>query len=384
MSLQNPFVLKRALPIAVMVFSSAVGMAATTQWVYMGGFSTDAGKGIYLSQFNPATGALSTPRVVAEIQNPNFLIVNPTTKVLYSIGQRKDWLHPVVDAFSIDPVTGSLKLITEVAAPASGDCHIQLSHDGKTLFAANYNDGSIATYPVLANGGTKPYSSYIKQSLPKKPNSNAHCIIPDPAGKFVLVANLGLDAIFSYSYNAAKGPLTAASPASFALPTGTGPRHLTFSADSKFVYLISELAGTVTVLSYNPTKGSLTNLQTISTLPAGFKGRKWCAEIALSATGKFLYASNRADDESIAVFSVGSDGKLTFLQRFHTPNIHQPRHFAVDPTGKWMLIGNADGNSVIVAKVDTTKGTLTATSTSIVVPQPTCVQFYPPQGQKIP
>jgi 6-phosphogluconolactonase len=376
MSFLLRLVWKRTLTLTPLTVLAAIGSSATTQWVYMGGFSTDTGKGIYLSQFNPATGALSTPKMVSEIQNPNFLIVNPTTKVLYSIGQRKDWLHPVVDAFSVDPVTGSLKLLTEVAAPASGDCHIQLSRDGKTLLAANYNDGSIATYPVLANGGIKPYSSYIKQSLPKKPNSNAHCIVPDPAGKFVLVANLGLDAIFSYGYNATKSPLTATIPASYALPTGTGPRHLTFSADSKFVYLISELAGTVTVLSYNAPKGSLSTLQTISTLPVGFKGRKWCAEIALSANGKFLYASNRADDETIAVFSVGSDGKLTFLQRFHTASIHQPRHFAIDPTGKWMLIGNADGNTVIVAKVDPAKGTLTATSTS--------VQFYPPQGQKIP
>jgi len=363
--------LKRSALAALAVLLAA---SASAEWVYFGTFPNKPGQGIYVSDFDPKTGALSPPRLAAELGSPNFLTINPASAILYALGNH-GWGKPVLDSFSIDRATGTLKLLNEVPSSGPGDTYLSLSRDRKTLFSADYGDGTVAAYRLLPSGEIGARTGFAQQSgtgvVAQQSSPHAHCIDPDPSGRFVLSADLGADKLYVYRFDSATGALSPSVAPWVPLPAGSGPRHLVFGRDGRTVYVISELAATVTAYSYH--EGTLTLLQTISTVPPDFTGRRWAAEVAVTPSGRFLYASNRADDESIAVFAITKDGRLTFVQRFHTADIHQPRHFEFDSSGRWLLCASADGDNVIVVAVDPATGRLTPTDQFITVPRPVCI-----------
>ena len=192
----------------------------------------------------------------------------------------------------------------------------------------------------------------------------------------MLTADLGLDELLVYRFDSKSGSLTPNDPAFVKVSPGSGPRHFAIAPSGKFVYLVNEMASTVTVLGYTESSGKLQEMQTISTLPADFKGENTTAEIAVDAKGKFLYASNRGND-SLAVFAIDPrSGKLSFVERVATGG-KAPRHFALDPTGKWLFAANQDSNSITIFKVDRSNGHLTPTSHVLRVATPVCVVFVP-------
>jgi 6-phosphogluconolactonase len=205
---------------------------------------------------------------------------------------------------------------------------------------------------------------------------HAHYITADPANRFALVCDLGLDKVLVYHLDAAKGVLTANDPPSLSVKPGSGPRHLAFHPAGKFAYLLNEMGWTLNTLKYDSEHGTLTELESLQTLPEGFSRPNSSAEVQVHPSGRFVYASNRGDN-SIALFSVNAEtGKLTFVERQSTQG-KTPRYFGIDPSGNWLLAANQDSDSVVVLRIDPTAGRLTPSGHNISVVSPVCLQFVP-------
>lgn len=346
---------------------------ATLVPIYFGNFQN----GIYSAQFNPVDGSISEPKLAGEIGYPGYLTRHPSLPVIYA--NASDDSGAIVVAFKASG-DGRLKLLNKVDANPGGDTYVSVSHDGGTLFTANYSKGSVASYRVLPDGRIGERVSMLQQHghgiVSQQDGPHAHCIDEDPGGHFVLACDLGADKIYSYRFDAKSSSLSPNNPPFVQQKEGFGPRHLAFDKRSKHVYVLNELAATVTTFDYDSRSGTLSGGRHVSTLPEDYKGRKWAGEIALDREGKYLYASNRADSESIAVFRFGKGDRLERIQ-IYQGNIHHPRHFTLDPTGNYLLIANMDDRSVEVCRVDRATGMLSSTGKSVRVPDPSCILFGP-------
>jgi 6-phosphogluconolactonase len=307
--------------------------------VYFGTYTGAKSQGIYVSRFDPATGGLSAPELAATTRNPTFLAVHPGGRCLYAVNEVGD--AGTVSAFAIDAETGKLTLLNRQGSGGGGPCHLSVDATGRCLLVANYNSGSIAALPIHADGSLGEATTTIQHTgssvnPARQTGPHAHFICPSPDDRFALNCDLGLDKVFVYRLDADAARLSPGDPPFATVAPGSGPRHLTFSPDGRFVYVINEMGGTINVFSYNAANAALTGVQTISTLPADFSGKNTAAEIALTPSGKFLYASNRGDD-SLAVFAVDrKSGRLTLVEHQSTQG-RTPRHFVIDPTGHWLL-----------------------------------------------
>ena len=346
---------------------------------YIGTYTRNKSKGIYAYRFDPKTGAVTDIGLVAETSNPSFLAVHPNQKFLYAVNEDRDGK---VSAFAIDPKTGHLKLLNQLSAKGDAPCHLALDHTGKVLVAVNYTSGSTISYQVH-DDGTISEASFIPHSgssanKSRQASPHAHSAVFSPDNKIVMVADLGQDKILEYKVDTATGKLTPNDPAFGSTPPGSGPRHTTFSKDGKHFYALNEILKTVTAFSFDP-KGTLTELQTISTVPADDTTRNGStAELRLHPNGKWLYASNRGAD-SIAMFDVDAKtGKLTAGPR--TPSGGKtPRGAAIDPTGAYMWVGSQDSDVLTIFKIDQKTGALTPAGKTIQVGAPVDVLFVAPK-----
>jgi 6-phosphogluconolactonase len=355
-----------------------------TLMVYIGTYTTTKSKGIYIFRLDPATGELTEAGVSPEVANPSFVTIHPNHRFLYAVNEVDNFdgtKSGAVSAFSIDPATGGLTLLNQKSSHGDGPCHVSVDHSGKNVLVANYGAGSIASLPILADGKlgeatctVQHEGSSVNKSRQEGPH--AHSIYPDPAGHYVLTADLGLDKVFIYRYDAAKGVLTASSPAYTATEPGAGPRHIAFYPKGHYAYVINEMGNTVVANTYDPHTGLMTPLQSVPTLPADFTGDNTTAEIAIHPSGKFLYGSNRGHD-SIAIFTIDPEtGKLTAAG--HQPTQGKtPRNFAIDPTGQFLIAANQNSDNVVVFRIDQQTGQLTPTGHSVEVPMPVCITFLP-------
>ncbi len=349
--------------------------------MYVGTYTNQQSKGIYGYRFQPS-GKFTPLGLVAETVNPTFLAVDHIGKFVYAANEISTYEgKPAgsIGAFAIDPATGRLRPLNTVSSGGPGPCHVSLDCTGKWLFIANYNGGSLAMFPVHEDGSLGDASAFIQHSgssvdPQRQQGPYAHSADVSPDNRFVLAADLGLDHVMVYRLDAAKGTLTANDPPFAALAPGSGPRHLAFGKDGKFVYVLNEMAATVTAFRYDAGAGSLDRTQTVSMLPDDYTGPKSGAEIAVHADGKFLYASNREHD-SIAIFRLDeSSGALSAAGRVSTQG-KTPRHFAIDPTGALLLAANQDSGSIVVFHIDRSTGGLTPTGDILNVDSPVCVVF---------
>ena len=350
--------------------------------VYFGTFTGAKSKGIYLSRFDSATGTLTAPELAAEIENPTFLAVAPGEHFLYAVSEvnkigGKD--TGAVAAYAVDAKTGKLAPLNRQNSGGPGPCHISVDATGKCLLVANYAGGSIAALPIHADGSLGEAATFIQHAgssvnTNRQTGPHAHSIYPSPDNRFVLNCDLGLDIVFTYRFDANAAKLEAVGPP-FARPANSsGPRHLVFSADGKFVYVINEMGGTITVFSYAATNAAMNEVQMISSLPGGFSGVNTSAEIVLHPSGKFIYASNRGHD-SIALFSVDqTTGRLTLVEHQSTMG-RTPRNFAIDPTGRWLMAENQASDSVVIFSIDQDTGKLKPTGHTLSVGAPVCAVF---------
>jgi 6-phosphogluconolactonase len=355
---------------------------AAAEWLmYVGTYTNQQSKGIYAFRFQPS-GKFTPIGLVAETSSPSFLVVDRNQKFVYAANELTTYegrAAASISAFAIDPATGQLKLLNKVSSKGPGACHVSLDETGKWLFAANYFGGSLAEFPVHEDGSLGEASAFIQHSgssvdRERQAGPHAHSAYVAPGNRFVLAADLGLDRVMVYRLNAANGTLTPNEPPFAKLAPGSGPRHLAFGKDGKFVYVLSEMAATVTVFQYNAGAGTLAQTQTISMLPGDYTGAKSGAEIAMHPNGKFLYASNRGHN-SIAIFRVDpGSGALTAAGNVSTQG-KTPRNFAIDPTGAFLLAANQDSGSIVVFRIDRATGALTPTGDILNVASPVCIVF---------
>ena len=343
---------------------------------YVGTYTGKDSRGIYRLELDAASGELTSRGLAAESANPSFLAVHPTGKFLYAVNENGDG---TVSAFALEASGGALTHLNHQSSRGGGPCHLSVDRRGKNVLVANYNTGSIAVLPIGADGrlGAATSTAQHEGSGPDKGRQegpHAHWIAPDAAERFAITADLGLDRLLVYRFDADHGAITPNAPAFARSAPGAGPRHAAFHPDGRHLYVINELNSTVAAYDYDLERGTLSATQTLPTLPADFRGNSSTAEIAVDPSGRFLYGSNRGHD-SIAAFAIDAkSGRLSALGIEPTRG-KTPRNFAIDPSGSFLLAANQDSNTVVVFRIDPQTGRLAPTGHSAEVPMPVCVVF---------
>jgi 6-phosphogluconolactonase len=363
--------------------SDAAGPEVTRYRVYIGTYANAPGRGIFLLELDAATGKLVPKGLAAQAANPSFLALHPSRRFLYAVGELNSFggqKGGAVSAFAVDAASGTLRLLNQQPSGGQGPCFVTVDKAGKNALVANYNSGSVACLPIDAEGKLSAPSAEVQHegSGPDKKRQagpHAHSINLDAANKFAVAADLGLDKLLIYRYDAGKGTLTPNDPPFGRVAPGAGPRHFAFHPDGRHAYAINEMACTVTAFDYDPERGALDEIQTISTLPEGVHGPQLStAEVQVHPSGKFLYGSNRGND-SIAIFAIdAASGRLTPVG--HQPTQGKtPRNFGIDPTGRYLLAANQDSGTIVVFKIDPATGKLEPNGHTAEVPKPVCVKF---------
>jgi len=349
-------------------------------WLYVGTYTGKESKGIYRFDFDPTTGKLTNRGLAGETTSPSFLAIHPNLKLLYAVGETdkfKDKKTGAVSAFSIDAKTGDLKMLNQQTSGGGGPCHIVVDKQGKNVLVANYGGGNASAIPIKDDGSLAEPTGFVqhKGSEPKQ-RPLAHSINLDPANKFAFVADAGLDKVYVYKFDPAKGTLMANDPAAVEIGPKTAPRHFAFHPDGKHAYTINESGSSVTTMDYDSDKGVLKPVQTLTTLPRDFSGKNSTAEVVVHPTGKFLYGSNRGHD-SIAIFRIDpKTGQLTVGGHQGT-DVKTPRNFVIDPNGNFLLVGNQASDSIVVFRIDPETGDLKPTDIKVECPKPVCLRFVP-------
>jgi 6-phosphogluconolactonase len=360
---------------------SANGTAAQEHLLYVGTYTDHGSKGIYAYRFDSSSGKLASLGLAAETAEPSFLAVDSSGRFLYAVNEvlsYKSQPTGAVSAFAIHPESGKLSLLNEVSSHDQGPAHITLDRTGKNALISNYTLGSAAVLPVMEDGRLGEASSFVQHkgssiNPERQKGPHAHAIALSPDNRFAVVADLGLDQLLVYRFDATKGTLGEKPEVVKTMP-GAGPRHLVFSSDGRFLYVINELQSTIATYSYNAETGALHELQTISTLPQGYRGTSTAAEIEIHPSENFLFASNRGDD-SVATFAINSStGTLTLVGTVPSGG-KTPRNIAIDPTGAWLLVANQDSNDIAVLSVDRKTGHLNSTGEAVTGQSPTCLKF---------
>jgi len=347
--------------------------------MYVGTYTKGMADGIFVYSFNDHSGKLVDLKIPVVSNNPSFLTISPNKKYLYSVGELDNLSanhSGGVSAFRIEK-DGQLSLLNRVLTNGANPCHVSLSPDGKKLVTSNYSGGNISLFNVLPDGGLSEIVQTV-QHLGKGPfpgrqtEPHAHSARFDASGKLLFAADLGIDELKIYQVGSGVKPLTPNAQPFVKLAPGSGPRHFDFSPDGQFIYVISELSSTISVLmKYG---GVWKEIQTIKTLPKDFTGESWCADIHLSADGRFVYGSNRGHN-SIAVFKRDQmSGRLEMIQTIPVEG-NWPRNFTIDPTGQFILVANQRSNDITVFKVDQISGKLKYTGIKVQNESPVCLQF---------
>ncbi|MEM9665670.1 MAG: lactonase family protein [Bacteroidota bacterium] len=333
---------------------------------------TDDGR-IQVYRFDAEAGTLALTTEIGGQRDPSFVATSADGRFVYAVNEAAG----LVRAFAYED--GQLTFLNEQPAGGGAPCYLALSPDGQYVVVANYVGGNVALLPIEADGRLAPPTSVIQHegsgpNAERQEAPHAHYIAPDPDGQYLLAADLGIDQVKVYEA-LADGPTLREVGVIQAQP-GDGPRHLAFGADGRWLYVLNELVGTVTVYRYAPPVG-MEAVQTVSLLPEGFAGANKSADLHVHPSGRFLYASNRGDYDSIAAFAVDeATGQLAPLGHT-TDGITWPRNFVIDPSGRWLLVANRHADAITVYQLDPTTGALTFTGTSASVPAPTCLRFAP-------
>jgi len=371
--------MKYKIVLAAFIFLIFTTSKAQQQnYLVTGTYTSGKSEGIYVYQFNSADGTAKAISQV-KISNPSFVAVSPNEQFVYSVEEdaAANGKGGEITAFSFNKKTGSLIFINRQLTGGDHPCYVSVDKTGKWVAAGNYSSGSLSIFPVEANGGLGTATTIKHEgsgpNLARQASPHVHCTFFSADNRFLFVPDLGIDKLMIYAFDENTGKLTAAKQAFAQSEPGAGPRHICFDPANKFAYLIEELSGTVVTYKYK--NGKLKRKQRISTMPAGDTSIAGSADIHVSPDGKFLYASNRAEVNNIAIFSINQhNGKLSLVGHQSTLG-KTPRNFNFDPSGNFLLVANQNSDNVVVFKIDKDTGLLTDTGNRIDVGKPVCLKW---------
>ena len=355
----------------------------TDYLLYVGTYAKPDSAGILLYRVSATSGALTRVGGFRAGENPSYLTLDARHRALYAVNEQESYQGTpggAVSAFAVDGRTGALTLRNQQPSRGGAPCYISLDATNKVALVANYVGGNVSVLPIQADGSLAPPTT-TDQHRGQGPHKNqrtahAHCFLPSPDNRFAFAVDLGTDTVYRYRLAPAQGTAERLPAPAFVARPGAGPRHLTFAPDGRRAYLISELNSTLTALTYDAAQGTLRETETVSTLPAGYTGESYCADVHVAPSGRFVYGSNRGHN-SIVVFAVDpTTGRLTLVQ--HEPvQGDWPRNFALDPTGHLLLVANQRSNNIVAFRVDPQTGRLTATGQTARLPAPVCLKLLP-------
>ena len=367
------------LPLVVLL-STAVQALDYDYLVYVGTYTGKGSEGIYAFRFDSTSGESRSIGLASPADNPSFLTIDPKGRFLYAVNEVNTFHNEptgAVSVFLIDRASGKLDLLQQLSSLGAGPAHVSLDRSSRYLMVANYDGGNVAVFPIGNDGRLGPHTALVQDmgssvNPERQAGPHAHSIQVTNDNRFAMVADLGIDKLMMYKFDGNTGSLASGSTKFYKFDPGSGPRHLAVAPSGRFVYVVNELASTVTVFAYDAGFGTLRRKQTLSTVPEKFAGKNTAAEISADTKGRFLYVSNRGDD-SIVVFSISPDnGSLMFVERVPSGG-KTPRHFAIDPTGKWLFAANQDSDNVQFFQVDASSGRLTPATRPFKVVSPVCV-----------
>jgi 6-phosphogluconolactonase len=374
--------LAMAALVGTMSSSPAQETGGQNPLVFVTSFAAAGNGAIRAYHLDRGTGKLNPTATTKGVPNPFFLALSPDRRFLYSIhapqfGGSSD---EKVAAYEIRNRAGELRLLNEQSSRGTASCYLQVDATGKTVLVANYSSGSVASLPIHKDGSLGEAASFVQhvgssvnQSRQQAPH--AHSIIVSPDNRFAFAADLGLDQVVAYRLDAGKAKLGTPRQPFVRTPPGVGPRHITFHPNGKQLYAINELANSVTAFDYDARSGVLIEKQTISTVPAGFTGTSYCADVKITPDGRFLYGTNRGHD-SVAAYRIADDGRLSLIEI--EPSLGKgPQNLLITPDGGWLLCANMPGNNVVSFRIDPENGKISPAGTPTQITSPSCIMLVP-------
>ena len=345
---------------------------------YIGTYTTRNGsQGIYRAQLNERDGSISTPELAVKSPNPSFVAVHPGGKWVYAIDEAN---RGTVSAFR-RLSNGDLALLNTQSTGGSGPCFVSVDLSGHDVFVANYGSGSLESLRVLRDGSVSLPSTFFQDSgtgpvADRQEGPHVHCIVADPQDRFAYSCDLGTDEVLVFNLDPKSAKLAPHDPRSIHVAPGSGPRHLAFSPNGRFAYVVDELASTVIAFRRDTRTGDMTQIQTLSARgPEHAKKPSYSAELLFHPSGKWLYATNRGDD-TVAVFDLSPHGRLKLIQ-VEPAGVKFPRGAGIDPTGRWLLVAGQNSDDVTSLSIDPDTGKLTATNHVIPIRSPVSIAFVP-------
>ena len=351
---------------------------AQKNYLLVGTYTTGKSEGIYVYDFSSNTGDFDSVSMI-KTSNPSYLAISPDEKFVYAVNENENKGNGGrVTAFAFDKAGGKLSFIDQQFSGGDDPCYISVDKTNKWIAVANYTSGSLSVLPINQIGGVDSAVTLIHHAgkgvnKERQEGPHVHCTVFSKDNKYLFATDLGLDKISIYSFNEQTGKLKENNPPFISTNPGTGPRHLTFSPNNKYAYLVQELSGTVSAYGYQNGKFKL--LQNISALPKDYKGSVGSADIHVSPDGRFLYASNRGESNTLAIFGIDlQTGKLKLIAHQSTLG-KTPRNFNFDPTGNFLLAANQDSDDIVIFKVDKKTGLLSDTGKRIKTGNPVCIKW---------
>ncbi|QIL79280.1 lactonase family protein [Diaphorobacter sp. HDW4A] len=341
-------------------------------------YSGVRGNGLRALRFDAGTGQLSTLGAVAELPKARWGVAHPTLPILYMTSDDGSAVGKVT-AFAVDRRSGALQAIGEQSTGGSGPTHLWLDAISKTLLVANYGGGSVSSIALNSDGSLGALVSTIQHigagPHRRQASPHAHGVFLDAGAKHVLVPDLGTDRIYAHGFDRESRKLTeAGAEHAFVAAAGSGPRHLVFSKDQRFVHVLSELTAELTSLRWDAVQGQFAPVQSLPTHGTAFTGTKSGSEIASSQDGRFIYVGNRGENQLQVYAANAESGELTLIQTLACGG-ENPWTFALHSSGRWLLVANERSNRVNVFRVDAQSGKLTDTGQSAESPAPISLTF---------
>jgi 6-phosphogluconolactonase len=373
------------LPARLFLFVSALllSLAGTAQkyYLFIGTYTEGTSKGIYVYRFDAASGKADSVGEVVGVADPSFLTLSPKGDFVYAANELAGRADGEVSAFSFDALSGQLHFLNKQPSGGNSPCYVSVDSSRRWLMVANYGGGNLSAFPIAADGSLGRSAQLIQHTgkgvNPKRQEKpHVHSVVFTPDQRYLLTPDLGLDRIYTYTFSPGDAqPLTPARSPYIETKPGSGPRHIDFSPDHRFMYVIEELAGDVLVYGYSG--GKFVPVQTILSNTIDTSADKGGADIHLSPDGKYLYTSNRGNANTLTIYSVHTgSGKLKKIGVVDA-GVIMPRNFAIDPDGRFLLVAGQKSNTIAIFKRDTHTGLLTPTGDKIGIGNPVCLKWLP-------